>query len=122
MPVVCPEPYAAMFARRYHQVALILAVVVASVPTAATPACGQLTAPLAVVNAPADSAATSTKTPKPVDKIYIVGYALLVLMIGLGVLVVCHYRERKARPDLPQEMVAERLRQGAKAQAAQKSG
>jgi len=52
---------------------------------------------------------------KKVDKVYIVGYALVVLMVGLGVLVVCHYRERKTRPDLPQEMVEQRLRHGMKA-------
>lgn len=52
--------------------------------------------------------------PKPVNKIYVVGYTLIVLMVGLGILVVCHYRERKDRPDLPQDMVAERLRQGVK--------
>ena len=53
--------------------------------------------------------------PKTVSKIYVVGYTLVVLMVGLGILVVCHYRQRKARPDLPQDMVAERLRQGVKA-------
>jgi hypothetical protein len=57
---------------------------------------------------------------KPVNKIYIVGYALVALMVGLGVLVICHYRERKERPDLPQEMLAERLRQGVKAPPVQK--
>jgi len=58
---------------------------------------------------------------KKVDKVYIVGYALVVLMVGLGVLVVCHYRERKARPDLPQDLVEERLRHGVKVPG-QKSG
>ena len=66
--------------------------------------------------------AAGTGAPKKVSKVYIVGYTLVALMVGLGVLVVCHYRERKARPDLPQDMVAERLRQGIKAPPQQKSG
>lgn len=60
------------------------------------------------------TSAAAGAAPKPVNKIYVVGYTLIVLMVGLGILVVCHYRERKARPELPQEMVAERLRQGVK--------
>lgn len=66
--------------------------------------------------------AAAAGAPKKVNKIYIVGYTLVALMVGLGVLVICHYRERKARPDLPQDVVAERLRQGVKAPPAQKSG
>jgi hypothetical protein len=61
------------------------------------------------------------KATKKVEKIHIVGYALVVLMLGLGVLVVCHFRERKARPDLPKEMLEERLRQGMKAAPMKKS-
>jgi hypothetical protein len=76
----------------------------AAPPAGAAPAAPQLPEPF-----------VPTPPPKPVDKIYIVGYTLMVLMIGLGVLVVCHYRVRKARPDLPQDMAEERLRQGKKA-------
>ena len=108
-----------MIARLCCQLMLILAVVFSDLPMAVSPAWGQQAAKPAA-NAPAAEA--SSKTPKPVNKVYIVGYTLMVLMVGLGVLVICHHRERKARPDLPQDLVAERLRQGTKAPPAQKSG
>jgi hypothetical protein len=54
--------------------------------------------------------AAAGEQPKPLAKVYIVGYLLVAMMIGLGLLVVCRASPRQERPDLPQEEIAERLR------------
>jgi hypothetical protein len=95
---------------------LLVVTIVATVSLNLSPALSSAQQP-----APPGDVAIVAKEAKPVDKVYIVGYAMVVLMCGLGVLVVCHYRPRKDRPDLPQEMLAERLRQGVKAPPAQKA-
>ncbi|MCE9548655.1 MAG: hypothetical protein K8T25_24525, partial [Planctomycetia bacterium] len=87
---------------------LVLTIFLSARPLAAQ---APATDPAAAAPAPPSENEVWRSMPaKPVDKVYIVGYTLLGLMIGLGLLVVCHTRSRQDRPDLPQEEVMERLR------------